>query len=1549
MDEHHRIETMRFMLETPDGVDTHELQNTVSRSFKDRVQPRMSQLLSEASQGQHFTLDTLEVDLGSIDIDHLESELPERAVEAIRTQLRQAIQIESIPPSRAAPSQTLRTAIYLLENAATPWWAPNAQAHSLGDWLLEAINDSPLAMLEYLESSLQQASLRARFLQALSPKQRERFFKRARRQSSGKKYSELIETLERELEAPEGNALESLRSFLIRPPQNIYPSQLQTMITAAVKSHSKERIRQELRHHLRSASLRRALIDRLPKQGLEDLLRYLAPNQSQALILQTLAALELVEGSFQNHASHLRSARHSLWSLSILRVLETGDSHHHLSALLDAFPNHHRVDRKSLYHSVSRSLAQKQRSFAPDLVEQVQAWLERRPSEDKISSSVEDEESSVSEEVLEEQNEKTTLSPEQETLLKQLQQVLRRLQPLGRPIAEDIVQRALQTYQETGAEGIDADDALLSLYQDIANAGGITLVELLETFTAISPLPEPLRSIHQRIDDPAEPNEQASKPLLQHLAAASPRPELQKYLESVRAEDVKRALEDRITWSAFLDAPTSIQALILNKASPNKADFYQEYLPQLWSLKQGKNLNAPLPPSTLYATLMRGMLEQTKKLQSALSPWQEVLEATRTKLSVTHEDWRASFQPWLEQQLDPHVTAAAATTPTQTKRSSIELLKELIEQLEQGNRIDQKSLLKHGEQALRESPRALKEQVEQAWFQSRVWKDAILPQSLTLGLIKLVAPSQAIPQVYPRWKAILSAHGESPMLSEAEFLQSALQHLLELARDKGEAKMEQQILESLAEEVCDVQAELRKELVHSISSAEPEPTAAAESPSSAEAIEAIDPTQTPPSAEPFEVPSDTEAMIELWAQMLEKLWTDDPLRVIQHLSEASLSGTHAAQSLRSVSMSLVRDFIRTIYPQIATRTLAILEQFDALQEASHLPGIETQSELDAVVSETLLLALTAKRRSGHHSESLALLILESLADAEGESVSNYAGTILNSVIAKNTQALPEGELLDILRRLSGDVPNKQNSLTGSLPTDSSSSALITVLSLTDPVVPTPEERELNAAIHALSYSESQHARQQVITHADTFLERSRILSARLQMDLTGMLAPRLQTILQATVQRVADLAPRRSEQELGMLALQALIEKPMSELREVLLHYFKLLELEATPTLYQLFDTKVKRPKLGDTELDLWLFQELEAAEEKATALEWHDLDAARRAIQGLVENEPEALRSQASLDAIVRSHEMPAASISLIRDLQRVLVATRSEPESADFSPLTLSLLQESQQNLHSDVIEHVAQLQGGDRRDWITQHWQTIQELAPSFENPRSLRALHQAANRLLPDQAISLPNLAGSVPTHFEQIPAEPISMPNQPRESSETPAPVVTDVESEVWKIENAGLALFAPYIEMLVDRAGLLEHRNFPSTEHAIQAVFLLQHVITGEYKAHEPELLLNRIICNLPLEQPLPRSVEPDSSWPELVAGLKSAVIHHWSTIGETTHEGLIQTFVKRSGSLRYHHEDGWSLHVDSGPYDMLLTSLPWAISKIQFPWMHEAIRVEWI
>lgn len=162
------------------------------------------------------------------------------------------------------------------------------------------------------------------------------------------------------------------------------------------------------------------------------------------------------------------------------------------------------------------------------------------------------------------------------------------------------------------------------------------------------------------------------------------------------------------------------------------------------------------------------------------------------------------------------------------------------------------------------------------------------------------------------------------------------------------------------------------------------------------------------------------------------------------------------------------------------------------------------------------------------------------------------------------------------------------------------------------------------------------------------------------------------------------------------------------------------------------------------------------------------------------------------------------------------------------------------------------------------------------------------------------------------------------------------------------ISNAGIVLLNPYLKMFFNRLGLTENNNFKSKTDQNQAALILQYLVTGEFSSMESDLSCNKILCNIPLEQPIPTELTLDENQIELCDGLLKAVIKNWEKLGNTSVEGLRNSFLIRNGKLSKKENNDWQLQVESKSFDILLSSLPWAISIIKLPWMEKMMTVDW-
>lgn len=161
------------------------------------------------------------------------------------------------------------------------------------------------------------------------------------------------------------------------------------------------------------------------------------------------------------------------------------------------------------------------------------------------------------------------------------------------------------------------------------------------------------------------------------------------------------------------------------------------------------------------------------------------------------------------------------------------------------------------------------------------------------------------------------------------------------------------------------------------------------------------------------------------------------------------------------------------------------------------------------------------------------------------------------------------------------------------------------------------------------------------------------------------------------------------------------------------------------------------------------------------------------------------------------------------------------------------------------------------------------------------------------------------------------------------------------------ISNAGLVILHPFLTTYFSRLGMVEKGNFVSEESRLRAVHLLQYLAFGTTEHEEHELVLNKILCNIPIEAPVVREIEITDEEKKISGELLHAVIANWEKLKNTSAESFQASFLQRDGALT-HGEEGWNLKVEKRGYDVLLQTLPWGLGMIKISWMPEFIVVEW-
>ena len=161
------------------------------------------------------------------------------------------------------------------------------------------------------------------------------------------------------------------------------------------------------------------------------------------------------------------------------------------------------------------------------------------------------------------------------------------------------------------------------------------------------------------------------------------------------------------------------------------------------------------------------------------------------------------------------------------------------------------------------------------------------------------------------------------------------------------------------------------------------------------------------------------------------------------------------------------------------------------------------------------------------------------------------------------------------------------------------------------------------------------------------------------------------------------------------------------------------------------------------------------------------------------------------------------------------------------------------------------------------------------------------------------------------------------------------------------VKNAGVVLLNNYIEILIDRLGLLNEKQFKDSSSQLNAVHYLQYVVTGLTKTEETLLPLNKVLCGLPITTPVMESITITEDQKKLINGLISAAISHWPNLGDTSILGFRGNWLVRDGIL-IEKEERWELTVEKRVYDLLIHKSPFSFSIIKYPWMQKPLHVIW-
>jgi hypothetical protein len=160
-------------------------------------------------------------------------------------------------------------------------------------------------------------------------------------------------------------------------------------------------------------------------------------------------------------------------------------------------------------------------------------------------------------------------------------------------------------------------------------------------------------------------------------------------------------------------------------------------------------------------------------------------------------------------------------------------------------------------------------------------------------------------------------------------------------------------------------------------------------------------------------------------------------------------------------------------------------------------------------------------------------------------------------------------------------------------------------------------------------------------------------------------------------------------------------------------------------------------------------------------------------------------------------------------------------------------------------------------------------------------------------------------------------------------------------------DNAGVILIHPFLSKLFSKLKLLNGQQFKSLAHQSKAIILIHYLATGETNAQDFHLMLPKLLCGMPFNQPMDHSLKLTKKEQKEADNLLQAALDHWAALGNVSIDSLREGFLIRKGKLEQ-KSSMWKLYLEHKPIDLLLDHLPWGLGLIRMPWMKEMLTVEW-
>ncbi|MCD0467631.1 contractile injection system tape measure protein [Flavobacterium sp. ENC] len=157
--------------------------------------------------------------------------------------------------------------------------------------------------------------------------------------------------------------------------------------------------------------------------------------------------------------------------------------------------------------------------------------------------------------------------------------------------------------------------------------------------------------------------------------------------------------------------------------------------------------------------------------------------------------------------------------------------------------------------------------------------------------------------------------------------------------------------------------------------------------------------------------------------------------------------------------------------------------------------------------------------------------------------------------------------------------------------------------------------------------------------------------------------------------------------------------------------------------------------------------------------------------------------------------------------------------------------------------------------------------------------------------------------------------------------------------------NAGLILIHPFLKQLFLNCGLLNKDN--TIKDPEVAAHLLHYTATAKEQDYENEMLFEKLLCNIPLNQTINRNIILSEEFKKHSTEMLRAALDHWPVMKNSSVALLQNEYLQRPGKIIL-TGDHPKVLVERKTQDILLDKITWNIGIVKLAWKNKVIFVDW-